>query len=40
MPGASSGRVSLDQIKAAASIILGQCAIGPNSGGILKNIGI
>lgn len=40
MPEASSGRVSLDEIKAAASVILGQCAFGPNSGGILKNIGI
>ena len=40
MPEASSGRVSLDQLKAAASVILGQCAFGPNSGGILKNIGI
>ena len=40
MPEASSGRVSLDQIKAAASVVLGQCAFGPNSGGIFKNIGI
>ena len=39
MPGFASGRVSLDQLKAAASVILGQCAFGPNSGGILKNIG-
>ena len=40
MPEASSGRVSLDQLKAAASVVLGQCAFGPNFGGILKNIGI
>ena len=40
MPDVASGRVSLDEIKAAASVVLGQCAIGPNSGGILKKIGI
>ena len=40
MSGASLGRVSLNEVKAAASAILGRCAFSPSLGGIAKNLGI
>ena len=40
MPGASLGKVSLNQVKAASSAILGRCAFSPSLGGIAKHLGI
>lgn len=40
MAGTSLGRVSLNEVKAASSAILGRCAFSPSVGGIAKNLGI
>lgn len=37
--GATSGKVSLDQIRDAASEIVSRCAFRPSSGGVAENIG-